>query len=127
MKRVLGMIVFCASLAVLAGVGPVYKDDFFSKELNLESAAAAQHPIVQKAPHALYLYDVAVKCASGTVNASLLVDGVSVTGCSGLSVSSTETSGTCVGQVVAKNATLALQTSANSSCVNLGATVRYKR
>lgn len=101
-----------------------------SSETNFVIASAANGtlPLVQKAAYGRLVNELTLKCASGTILASLAIDGTDITGCTLKSGSSTEASYTCSanGYVSAGN-TLTLVLENNSSCVGLGVTVNETR
>lgn len=117
------------SLVATADVGPMYVGSTPTENnFVLATAANATYPLVQKAAYARLVNDLTVKCASGTILASLAIDGTDITGCTLKSGSSSEASYTCSSNgYVNAGQTLSLVTENNSTCLGLAVTVNQTR
>ncbi len=132
----LSLVVY-SYFALAVDVGPLYIGKTPS-ELNyyVGTAGNATHVFVQKANYGRTINGFAAKCTSGTIKASLAIDGTDVTNCSGalaagagaLSVSNSENSAECaVNNVALEGQTISLITDTNSTCLGLAVTVNETR
>jgi len=81
-----------------------------------------------KAKYAGTINEVSLKTASGTITAKLQIGGVDVTGCTGISVTSTASLTSCTAaNTFASGDTLTLITSSNSSAADLQWSVKVTR
>lgn len=94
----------------------------------IESPSNKTYILRLNAKYAGTINEVSLKTASGTITAKLQKDGVDVTSCTGISVSSSESTTTCTGaNSIAAGETVTLVTSSNSSAADLQFSVKITR
>jgi len=94
----------------------------------IESPAATTYIVRLNAKYATTINNISIKTSAGTVTAKLQIDGVDVTSCTGISVSSTESTTTCTAaNTVDAGDTIQLVLSSLSSAANLSFSVGLTR
>jgi hypothetical protein len=94
----------------------------------IESASAKTYVLRLNAKYAATVNEITLKTASGTITEKLQIDGVDVTSCTGISVTSSESTTSCTAaNSLAAGNTLTLVTSSASSPVDLQMSVKLTR
>lgn len=94
----------------------------------IETPSNKTYPIRLKAKFAATINEISLKTASGTITAKLTINGVDVTGCTAISVTSTASLTSCTAaNTVASGDTINLVTTSNSSAADLQFSVKLTR
>lgn len=94
----------------------------------IESPAATTYILRLNAKYAGTINNISIKTSAGTITAKLQIEGVDVTSCTGIAVTSTESTTTCTAaNSVAAGDTITLVTSSLSAATNLAFSVGMTR
>lgn len=94
----------------------------------IETPSDKTYVIRLNAKYAGTIANISLKTASGTITAKLTIEGIDVTGCTSISVSSAETTATCnAANTFSAGHTIALVTSSNSSAADLQFSIQFTR
>lgn len=94
----------------------------------IESPAATTYILRLNAKYAGTINNISIKTSAGTITAKLQIDGVDVTSCTGIAVTSTESTTTCTAaNTVSAGTTISLVTSSLSAAANLAFSVGMTR
>ena len=133
-NKVVGNIALRAPLASPTFTGTVTLPTAVAglvEEINgqVQTMSNATFWLIQRAPYARTVNSFSVACNSGgSVTAALKINGTNVTGCSALSVTSSNQNFTCTAaNAIAATDQLTLETTSNSSCLDFSFTIPTTR